>query len=275
MPFGFIISTSIRTNIHLNQLHRCISSVKKYHPDNDIIIINDSNDNYNLEIELKKYDKLHIIKSLKKGSGDQQTFKVLSETNLFDKAVILQDSMLLNKKLENIDEINSVMFLWHFTNHRVHWNNIREPTSQYNIDNNIITHTDLIAHHVLTYYNAHPSFQIFALKSLLRMDKWCGCFGPTCIIDKETLLKLNKEVNLIDIFPNSTSNRDRRTSESIFALICHYVFPNIDFENSYDGLYYDGNDKVNLNLSGTATGFDDLKWFKVRNYFSKIAFNRV
>jgi hypothetical protein len=259
----------------LNQLHRCISSVKKYHPDNDIIIINDSNDNYNLEIELKKYDKLHIIKSLKKGSGDQQTFKVLSETNLFDKAVILQDSMLLNKKLENIDEINSVMFLWHFTNHRVHWNNIREPTSQYNIDNNIITHTDLIAHHVLTYYNAHPSFQIFALKSLLRMDKWCGCFGPTCIIDKETLLKLNKEVNLIDIFPNSTSNRDRRTSESIFALICHYVFPNIDFENSYDGLYYDGNDKVNLNLSGTATGFDDLKWFKVRNYFSKIAFNRV
>jgi hypothetical protein len=274
MTFGFIIITSIRTNIHLKQLHRCISSVKKYHPNNDIIIINDSDDNYNLEIELKKYDKIHIIKSLKKGSGDQQTFKVLAETNLFDKAVSMQDSMILNKKLENIDEINSVMFLWHFTNHRVQWNIIKEPKTQYNIDNNIITHTDLIAHHVLTYYNAHPNFQIFALKNLSHMDKWSGCFGSLCIIDKETLLKLNKEVNFIDTFINSTSNRDRRANESIFALICHYVFPNIDFENSYDGLYYDGSDTFDFKLSGTATGFDDLTWCCVRNYFSKISFNR-
>ena len=274
MTFGFIIITSIKTNIHLNQLHRCICSVKKYHPNNDIIIINDSDENYNLEIELKKYEKIHIIKSLKKGSGDQQSFKVLSETNLFDKAVFIQDSMLLNKKLENIDEINSVMFLWHFTNHRVHWNNIREPTSQYNIDNNIITHTDLIAHHVLTYYTAHPNFQIFALKNLSRMDKWSGCFGSLCIIDKETLLKLNNEVNFIDKFINSTSNRDRRANETIFSLICHYVFPNIDFENSYDGLYYDGSDTFDFKLHGTATGFDDLKWCCVRNYFSKISFSR-
>jgi hypothetical protein len=274
MSFGFIVPSCCKTTIHLNQLHRCICSIRKYHYDNHIIIINDSYKNYNLEIELEKYNNIQIIKSVNQGSGDQQTFKVLSETNLFDKAIIMQDSMILNKKLENIDDITSVKFLWHFTNHRVHWNIIKEPKTQFNIDNNIITHADLIAYHIINKYKNNSQFQIFALDCLKHMDKWCGSLGSCCIIDKKTLLKLNNEVNFIDTFITATSNRDRRVNESMLGLICHYVFPNTDFENSYDGLYYDGSDTFNSNLSGSATGFDDLKWCRVKNYISKISFDR-
>ena len=91
-----------------------------------------------------------IIESYNKGSADQQVFKVLLDTDLFDKAVFIQDSMLLNKKLENIDNIDNIKFIWHFTNHRIHWDIIKEPRSEYNTANNIVTHTNLINHNILT-----------------------------------------------------------------------------------------------------------------------------
>ena len=87
-----------------------------------------------------KVDNNIVIKeSLINGSVDQQVFKVLLETKLFEKAIFIQDSMILNKKLEGIDEIN-LKFIWHFTNHRVHWDIIKEPNTEYNVNNNINSH---------------------------------------------------------------------------------------------------------------------------------------
>ena len=100
-------------------------------------------------------------------------------------------------------------------------------------------------------------------------------FGSLCIIDKKTLITLNKNINFIDKFINSTSNRDRRANESIFSLICHFYFPEINFENSYDCLYFDGHDNGGVrNMIDKDTGFDNLKWCAVHNYFSKVSFNR-
>ena len=49
--------------------------------------------------------------------------------------------MILNKKLENIDE-TQFKFIWHFTNHGFMGYSKRTRT-EYNIKNNIISHTDL------------------------------------------------------------------------------------------------------------------------------------
>ena len=274
MTFGFIIPTCCREDIHLRQLHRCISSIRKYYPNKNIILINDSTDCYNLVTEFENDTNIYIIKSYNKGSADQQIFKVLLETNLFDKAVFMQDSMLLNKKLENIDEIQDIKFIWHFTNHRVHWNIIKEPSTLFNKENNIITHTDLIRYHLLTNYNDNKDFQKFALNKLQNMNEWCGCFGSLCIINKQTLLKLDKNVIFIEKFVNSISNRDRRANESIFTLICHFVFQNINFKDSYDGLYYDGSPNFKFKGRGMSTNFDNLTWCCISNYFNKISFNR-
>jgi len=270
--FSFIIPTCIKNKLHLNQLHRCIDSVRKFHKDNKIILINDSDDNYDLKSLFINDNNIFIENTLNKGSADQQLFKVFLEKDTNDKAFFMQDSMLLNSPLDNIENIKGIKYIWHFTNHALHWDNIHEPKTEFNIDNNIITHTDLIRYRLLTNYNDNNDFINFALDSLNSKNKWCCCFGSCCIIDRETLMYINSQTNFINKFVDATSNRDRRANETIFALICHYYFPEINFQNSYDGLYYDG---IHENPeSGTDTGFDNLVWCCKRKYVSKISFNR-
>lgn len=276
MRFGFIIPTCVKNDIHFNQLKRCIKSIRNFYINIKIVLIDDSDIEFTKQINnyFETDNNIFIKESIIKGSADQQIFKILFETDLFDKAVFIQDSMILNKKLENIDKIN-LQFIWHFKNHRLHWDIIKEPNTEYNIINNIITHTNLIKHNILRDYNDNCEFQKYAIHKLTNKNEWCGCFGSLCIIDKKSLYILNKNVNFIDKFINATSNRDRRVNESIFALICHYSFPNINFENSYDGLYYDGyKHGGNINKNGKYTGFDNLTWCAVHDFFSKISFNR-
>ena len=273
MDFGFIIPTCCREDIHLRQLHRCINSIRKFHLDNHIILINDSPEKYDIVKIFSAHKNIQVIKSYKKGSADQQVFKVLLDIDLFDKAVFIQDSMLLNKKLEDIENID-FKFIWHFTNHRVHWDIIKEPKTEYNIKNNILSHTDLIRHNVLRDYSHNEEFKNFCIDKLNKKNEWVGCFGSLCIINKGILRKLNNKVNFIEIFINSISNRDRRVNESIFSLLCHYKYSNVDFKESYDGLYYDGNNSFKFKGRNEKTGFDNLKWCAVHNYISKISFNR-
>ena len=82
--------------------------------------------------------------------------------------------MLLNKALENIDDINLKIYLT-FTNHRIHWD-IEEPKTEYNLKNNIITHTDLIRHNILRDYCDNKEFKNF-IDKLNKKNEWCGCFG--------------------------------------------------------------------------------------------------
>lgn len=276
MNYGFIIPICIRSCIHFNQLKRCINSIRNFYENIKIILIDDSNIEYTKQIKhyFKVDNNIVIKESLIKGSADQQIFKVFLDTELFEKAIFIQDSMLINKKLEGIDSVN-LNFIWHFTNHRIHWDMINEPKTEYNIKNNIKTHTELIIHNVLRDYNENKQFQDYVISKLKNKNEWCGCFGSLCIIDKKTLITLNENTNFIDKFINSNSNRDRRANESIFSLVCHFYFPEINFENSYDGLYFDGyNGGGDRSMINKDTRFDNLKWCAVHNYFSKISFNR-
>ena len=269
MDFGFIIPTCCKKEIHIKQLLRCVSSIRVHYPTHKIILINDYDDTINSRIN---DENIEIIKSVVQGSADQQIFKVFLESDM-DKMVFIQDSMMLNKKLSGIESINDIQFLWHFTNHQTQWDNIQEPTSEYNINNGITTHSDLITHILNTdYQSLSPEFYNYAIDSMKNKNKWCGGFGCCCIMTRECLEKINRIVPFIDLFMGYNSNRLRRVNESIFALLCHYVYPNINFKNSYDGLYYDG--KTTNRHSGTKAGFDGIRWCHRGNYVSKISFNR-
>lgn len=263
--FVFIIPTCIRNELHENQLKRCIESIRNYH-DNTIYLINDSE---NIDDIVTNYTNVHIIQSKIKGSADQQVFKFILENNMASHYVIIQDSMFLNKKLENIDQVTNVKFLWHFTNHRFHWDKIIENQTEFNIINNINTHTDLIRYHLIKNYN--EPFLSFALDWLINKNNWVGCFGNCCIITKKCVTYLNSQTNFANKFIFNNTNRERRMNESIFSLLCYYYFPD-NYEDSYDGLYYDG---ITSNYyCGKDTGFDGLKYCCKNNYISKISFER-
>ena len=274
MDFGFIIPTCCKSDIHYLQLLRCVSSIQQYHPDKSIILIDDSDISFHSKIRNFFKDNKQVIveTSLVQGSADQQTFKFLLNTNLFSQAIMIQDSMILNKKLDNIEQIDKIKFIWSFTNHRLHWDIIQEPQTDFNSKNNIKTHTDLVKHCLKTFYNNNQDFLKFALNRLEHKNLWIGCFGNLCIISRDSLIEMNNRINFVNTFVQFSDNRLRRANETIFSLICHYVFPEIDFEKSYDGLYYDG---INVNeFANKECGFDNLVWCCKKNYLSKISFNR-
>ena len=147
----FFIATCLKNQLHVNQLIRCLTSIKLYHNDSTIYLINDSDDSFdNFSNIQSMFSNIIVLKTLKKGSADQQVFKFIMniQNNKFTHFFIMQDSMILNNELKNIDTIKNVKFLWHFTNHILHWDIINEPNTEYNIQNNIKSHTDLIRHHL-------------------------------------------------------------------------------------------------------------------------------
>jgi hypothetical protein len=273
---SFLVPVCIKNNINYNQLIRCIDSINNFHNGSNIYLINDSDDSFLIQInELEKcYNNIKILKSLKKGSADQCVFKCILEINdNCSHYIIIQDSMFLNEKLDldNIEKIENVKFIWHFTNHIVDWDNIEEPKDAFNISNNINSHTDLIRYHLINNYNSDPDFLNYAVDCLINKHKWIGCFGNCCIITKKCIEHLNNSSNFCEKFINNTSNRERRMNESIFSLLCHYYIPE-DYSNSFDGLYYDG---YNVNkFHGQPLGYDNLFYCCKNKYISKISFNR-
>ena len=268
---GFIIPSYCATELHFRQLNRCIDSIRKHYQHNKIIIINDYS-KFDIETHYQNDKNIIVVKSLNKGGADMQTFKIFMEYDLFDKAVIMQDSMMLENKLVNTESVENIKFLWHFTNHVPHWDIIPEPRTEYNIKNGIVMHTDLIRDKIKNDFSSNTEFSQFSFDKLIKKNEWVGCFGCLCIISKKFLIQMNSKVNFIDTFVKYTDNRDRRAAESIFALICHFVLRDDKFYESYDGLYYDGvhaNPYVNV-----PTGYDGLLYCCRKFYFSKVSFNR-
>ena len=275
MDFGFIIPTCCREDIHLRQLYRCINSIRKFYLNKHIILINDSPEKYDIVKIFSEHKNIQIIKSYKKGSADQQIFKVLLETTLFDKAIFIQDSMILNKKIEHIEKINDIMFIWPASNHRVHWDKIKEKPTKYNKDNNIKTHTDLIKHYLFKDYSNVIDFQKNAVENLTKFkDNWYNCMGCCCIMTRKNIYHMNNNTGFAEKFINYDTNRLRRVNESIFPLLCNYYFPNVDFSKSINGFYYDGSLSWKFNKRDELAGIDNLRWCVVNEYFSKISFNR-
>jgi hypothetical protein len=195
------------------------------------------------------------------------------------KAVIMQDSMCLENKLENIDKINTISYLWHFTNHRLHWSLILESPTEYNLNNKIFSHDDLIVDCIKKFIHK-PGFKKFCQDIYYQKDKWSGCFGCLSIIDFDFLNLLQEKTDIVNILSHMNNNRLRRAGESLFSLACTFVLNDEIFEKSYDGLYYDGINVPNNRkyFSSREIGYTgneiEIEQSCKNKFFSKISFKR-
>ena len=244
MSFGFIVSSCLRTEEHLLSLNECINSIQKFHS-NKIIVIMDFTNNKELEnIAISNNPTVIFELNTEHIPADMLFCYYFKLNKYFDKAILFQDSMRLKMKM-NIDDIKDIKYLWHFTNHRLHWSTITEPETDFNIKNNIISHDDLnmfIINNIIT----NDKFKDYCLKTYYNKNEWCGCFGTCCIITYDFINKLDNETDIINIQKQMYDNRLRRSIESIFSLAVQFVTGRI-MEDGYDGLYYDGINGNNLN----------------------------
>jgi len=162
MSVGFLVASFLKEPAHYDSLIKCVSSILKFHTNRVIVVINSLSDGALTAKAIETYedcDQVMIHVDPSHISACNIVYTYFNEHKCFDVAIILQDSMFLNcaLPLEDIGRTTTVSFLWHFTNHRVHWSAIKEPESEYNKANNIVTHDDLILDAIRT-YSRKPEF---------------------------------------------------------------------------------------------------------------------
>ena len=195
--FGIIMLRNVidkTTNEYWKLSYRCI---RKFYPNNYIIIIDD-NSNYNfvdLDFQKQLYNA-HIIRSDYPARGEILPYFYFLETKIFDKAIILHDSVFLNSPINTT--IHNYRFLWTFksVNNDYHINQKRQIS--------ILKNNKELLH-----FFEHNK-------------KMLACFGCMTIITRKYLQEINKRYDLFRLFNVIHSRNDRMFFEVVFACILQY-----------------------------------------------------
>lgn len=195
---GFIITrhvTNEKTNLYWII---CVSKIRQFYPENIIIIVDDNSDNR--YIDGMKYQitvkNCFFIKGEYNGAGELLPYYYYYKTNLFDKAVIIHDSVFINKWVD-FSKINDVKFLWHFEHF---WDN--------DADEKKITGLLNYSNELLQYYN--------------NKSDWKGCFGGMSVIEYKFVKILAEKYNFFILLNYINNRSDRMCFERVFALVCSY-----------------------------------------------------
>jgi hypothetical protein len=200
MSLGFIILRHVnceKTNNYWIESYNCI---RRFYPDNKILIIDDnSNYEYISDMELTNTT---IINSEYKGRGELLPYIYYLQYKLFDKAVIIHDSVFIQNYV-NFDV--NYNFLWDFE----HWYDIPED------EKNLISKLD----------NHEGLLEFYDQKHL-----WKGCFGCMSVISYDLLESINKKYNISILLQYVVSRSERHRLERVIAALISYE--NLEYQNN-------------------------------------------
>jgi hypothetical protein len=188
-PVGFIILRHVNSITTNNYWIYCYECIRKYYPENNIIIIDD-NSNKEYLTQHKLY-KTTIINSEYPKRGELLPYIYYLRNNFFDIAVIIHDSVFINKYIDfNIEEYQ---IIWDFEHT---WDQIEDETN------------------IIKIFNDEKLYNFYNNKTL-----WTGCFGGMTIIRYDYLKSINNKYNL-DLLLNKILSRHNRCSfERIIAVL--------------------------------------------------------
>ena len=190
MSLGFIILRHVNS-LETNRLWiECYDSIRKFYPLHKILIIDD-NSKYNFVDKSKVLFNTLLIQSEFPGRGELLPYYYYLQHKLFDRAVILHDSVFINQFIDFDKENN---FLWEFEHD---WDNY------YN--------EDLLINHL---HNKDIIKTFHKNKHL-----WKGCFGVMSVLSHDFLCEMNILFNFTNLI-NVITDRDKRMSwERVFAVL--------------------------------------------------------
>jgi hypothetical protein len=206
---GFIITRHVNTTNTNHYWKECINQIRRFYPDNIIMVIDD-NSNYefitNTGVELRN---CFFIESEYKGRGELLGYYYFYKYKLFDKAVIMHDSVFIQNRID-FESIEKVKFLWHFHHNWDEWKN--EKTL------------------LCKLYNPEALLDFYD-----KTDKWFGCFGVMSVIDYNFLQVLVDKYNLFNLFHFIKNRMDRCNTERVFGLLCTVEYPELVNDTSMFG----------------------------------------
>jgi len=181
LDIGFIILRYVNSKITNTYWIKCYNCIRKYYPENKIMIIDD-NSNPIFLTRIKLY-KTTIINSEYPGRGELLPYYYYLNNKFVNKAVIIHDSVFINRYINfNVDDYK---LLWSFE-HKFN----RKYQS--------------IVPKILKVFNDPYLIDCYNNKQL-----WKGCFGAMSIVSHEYLSFINSKYNL-DKLLNYITNRNMR-----------------------------------------------------------------
>ena len=189
---GFIMLRHVKckvTNRYWIESYKCI---RKFYPTHKICIIDDNSDETFVSTIL--LTDTVVIKSEHKGKGELLPYLYYVQTKLFDKAVIIHDSVFIQTY---IDFESDNIFLWEFEHD---WDKDAKETKL-----------------IKKLSNHGPILQLYSQKA-----KWKGCFGVMSVISHAFLASLNAKYNLKNLISSIENRDDRKRLERAFATLFLY-----------------------------------------------------
>ena len=187
--FGFIILRHVNnelTNQYWIYSYECI---RKFYPDNLIIIIDDDS-NYNYITNVKLHNTF-VIDSEYKKRGELLPYYYYLKYNFFDTAVILHDSVFINKHIDfNVEKYK---IIWDF----------KHCCDQIEDETNMIK-----------LFNDDELLKFYENK-----DLWVGCFGGMSIIKHDYLKQVNNKYDISKLLNSVLTRYNRCSFERVIACL--------------------------------------------------------
>lgn len=219
---GFIILRHVISDLSNKYWINCYNCIRKKYPENKILIIDDSS-NYDLITNIELY-KTTIINSEYSKRGELLPYYYYLHNKLFDIAVIIHDSVFINKYIDfNIENYKMIWDFDHTWDDGINDIKIIET----------FKNTEL-----LDFYN--------------NKKLWKGCFGSMCIITHDYLTNINTKYDISNLLNHIITRYDRCSFERVIACLLQIndnnnnksLFGDIHSYSKW-GIAYDNKDEYN------------------------------
>ena len=187
---GFIILRHVNNELVNKYWIHCYHCIRKYYPENNILIIDD-NSNYNF-ITIEPLYKTTIINSEYTQRGELLPYYYYLQNKLFDTAVILHDSVFINKYMDM--SVDKYKMIWCFYTH--YHDQIEDETN------------------MIKMFNDKELLDFYENKSL-----WDGCFGCMSIITHDYLTDINNRYDISKLLGCVLNRHNRCSFERVIACL--------------------------------------------------------
>lgn len=189
---GFIILRHVRDETTNEYWIKCYHSIRKYYPDNLIVIIDD-NSNYAF-ITDEPVNNVHIVQSEYPGRGELLPYYYFAtREKWFDIACILHDSVFINQYIPDIDKVVSYKMFWEFQHD---WDQIEDETRMIHIFQN---------DRLTKFYEDKT--------------RWTGCFGGMAVIHYDYMKYINKTYSIEKLLDFVKTRYNRSSFERVIACL--------------------------------------------------------
>lgn len=186
---GFIVLRHVNSERTNNYWNHCYDCIRTHYPEYPILIVDD-NSNYEYINDRTLY-KTTIINSEYHGRGELLPYYYYLHNKLFDTAVIIHDSVFINRYIDMSVSEYKIMFEFEH-----YWDQIEDETKMINLFND---------KELLDFYE--------------NKDLWKGCFGCMSIITHDYLTYINSKYDISKLLDHVLTRYNRCSFERVIACL--------------------------------------------------------